>query len=539
LSLARGRRILTGVTALLALAILVAQPHAQEDRLTGLWEGHGKADSAIVPPEGFGFMLALEAKGADEALATVTMQGLDATKPVEAMFDAETGELTFDCDLLGIRVELELVVADDAFTGMARGLGVVATLTGKRISRTKPPGPVSEARRAPVDLRTLTADDWREDVNFLVANLRAKHANVLHTLSEAEWERRRSELLARIGELSPAGAVVALAQLVAAVGDAHTGLGFTGAPFDRFLPVQFAWFSDGLFVTAVDERFAELLAGRVLRIGKLDPAAALAAVRTTFAAENDGWARVASQGKLAQPALLAALGVTESDAEIPVVVAGASGEVAVTVDGGGNTRKWLIAPDQELVPPPLWQQRRKENYWFAPIDGEKAFYFAFNSCAEDPARPIDAFVRELLDSLERTGSERLVVDLRHNSGGNSTVLSRFVPVLAAHPRLAAPGRVRVLIAADTYSSGMMNAHQLRDGAAARLYGEPTGGKPNGYGEMRSFQLPHSALDVYYSTRAYRMVDGDPPAVEPDVRVPLSSEDYFSGVDPVLARALAD
>jgi C-terminal processing protease CtpA/Prc len=150
-----------------------------------------------------------------------------------------------------------------------------------------------------------------------------------------------------------------------------------------------------------------------------------------------------------------------------------------------------------------------------------------------------AFMAEVFAALESSAAERLIIDLRHNSGGNSAVLGRFVPDLAAHPRLAAPGSLRVLVGSQTYSSGMTNAWELRSGARARLYGEPTGGKPNSWGEMRTFVLPRSGLEVSYSTQFFRKLETDPPAVEPDVLVPLTSADWFAGVDPVLERALRE
>lgn len=526
----------------LALALLLsgAGPSAQE-ALTGIWQGRGRGDPPTIPPEGLLFSLRLEGRGADEALASLTMEGLPPTEPVEASFDPESGELEFRCELMGIQVDFVAVIEGEGLTGKASGLGLSVELTGARTSRELPPlaPPTPAAPPAPVDLTRLDAAAWREDLAFLATELPLRHKAAFHTLTREEWDRRVHAIDARLDTLAPGAAAVALTQLVAAVGDAHTALALAGPPFDRFYPVQITWFEDGLFVTAVDERFEALLATRVRRIGERSVEEAVAAVRTTFAAENESWPRVLAPQKLAQPGLLSALGVTADAAAIPFVVAGPDGaDVSVTVDGVGSG-KWLVAPDPALVPVPQWQKRTREAYWFEPIDGGRTLYFAYNRCAQDPARPIEPFIDELLAALGRPGVERLVIDLRHNSGGNSAILSAFLPRFAAHPRLAEPGALRVLIGPSTYSSGMMNAYQLRDQVHARLYGEPTGGKPNSYGEMRSFRLPRSGLEVYYSTKYFRAFETDPPAVEPDVRVPLTSAEHFAGIDPVLERALAD
>jgi hypothetical protein len=46
------------------------------------------------------------------------------------------------------------------------------------------------------------------------------------------------------------------------------------------------------------------------------------------------------------------------------------------------------------------------------------------------------------------------------------------------------------------------------------------------------------LRVHYSTRHFRMMEGDPPALAPDIHVEPSSSDYASGRDPALERAIS-
>ncbi|HEY7697056.1 MAG TPA: peptidase S41, partial [Vicinamibacteria bacterium] len=69
--------------------------------------------------------------------------------------------------------------------------------------------------------------------------------------------------------------------------------------------------------------------------------------------------------------------------------------------------------------------------------------------------------------------------------------------------------------------------------------EPTGGKPNHYGQVSSFILPTSRVRVFHSTRFFRLTsDSDPPSLLPDVPVEVRSRDYFEGRDPVLEAVLS-
>ena len=84
---------------------------------------------------------------------------------------------------------------------------------------------------------------------------------------------------------------------------------------------------------------------------------------------------------------------------------------------------------------------------------------------------------------------------------------------------------------------MMNAIQLQS-CGALLVGEPTGGKPNSYGEVKSLDLPNSKLRVNYCTKFFQLAPKDVPTVAPDVSAPLSFDDWKNGRDPVLAAVLA-
>jgi hypothetical protein len=83
----------------------------------------------------------------------------------------------------------------------------------------------------------------------------------------------------------------------------------------------------------------------------------------------------------------------------------------------------------------------------------------------------------------------------------------------------------------------LNALRLKKETKAILVGEPTGQRPNAYGEVRTMTLPHSKLLVLYSTKFFKTMNDDPPSLAPDVPIERSSWDYVSGRDPVLERAL--
>jgi uncharacterized protein (TIGR03437 family) len=96
----------------------------------------------------------------------------------------------------------------------------------------------------------------------------------------------------------------------------------------------------------------------------------------------------------------------------------------------------------------------------------------------------------------------------------------------------------VIIGRRTYSSAIINAIAIRQTTAV-LVGEPSGGSPNSYGEVKTLTLPNSQLVVNYSSRYFSFPGYPAGALMPDVATPIYSSDWFARHDPFLAAALAD
>jgi C-terminal processing protease CtpA/Prc len=135
----------------------------------------------------------------------------------------------------------------------------------------------------------------------------------------------------------------------------------------------------------------------------------------------------------------------------------------------------------------------------------------------------------------RNSPQRLVVDLRYNSGGNSAILGPFIERIK-QSYLNSKGKLFVLIGKQTFSSALMNAVELKRGTSATLLGETTSGSVNHYGEVRGFRLPHTKIVIGYSTRYWENWKGHDGPLIPDVSITYSVKNYSNGVDEAVVYA---
>lgn len=375
----------------------------------------------------------------------------------------------------------------------------------------------------------LTPQQWREDVHLLARELPARHANAFHHTPQTEFERQVRELEGELPRLSDAEVRMRLARLVASVGDAHTGLAHWTQGMRR-LPVSLRWFRDGWYVVATDPPHAGLLGAKLLRVGGVPAADIEARLRRLVSFENDAWARVQVEG------LWSLVDVLHGVAVLPQADGGRFSFQTVQ----GEVRELPLSPLRYDSPlfvragaVPLYQERQGEAFWTKSLQEGRVAYFKYNDCDRSQRQAFAAAASNLLKTLDAGKVQKVVVDLRDNGGGDSSVIAPLLDGLAERAVGQEPGRLFVLTNRVTFSSAMLNALQFRQRTAATLVGEPTGGKPNSYGEVREFKLPNSGLVVAYSTKFFGMLPGDPVSVEPDVRIEPSVQDFLTGRDPVL------
>lgn len=362
-----------------------------------------------------------------------------------------------------------------------------------------------------------------------------RHKEFFKGLDADRWRTAVAALEAELPKLDGVRVAGRLAELAALRGDAHTVLVVGRLPEFAPAAVEFGVFPDGIIVTAIDAAHAAALGKRVTQIDGRPVADVVGRVARLEASENQQGRREQLERLLASPGILYAAGVLSSPNELSLQTSDGSTMTLPRTTKPVLKRRWL---DLAVRGVPLYLHRTNEPYWYTELPAHQAIYLAYNRCFNDPNRPFPDVFAEFRKRVETARPERLVIDLRHNAGGNSEVLRPLLSWLTGHPVYKQPGRTAVLIGRRTYSSGMMNAYQLRDRAGATLVGEPTGGKPNAFGEVKQVVLPRSHILLGYSTKYFQDVPGDPASIEPAVRVMLTAVDYLAGRDPVMEAALA-
>ncbi len=375
---------------------------------------------------------------------------------------------------------------------------------------------------------------WSEDLDSLAKELPERHVDFFHSLSREAFRRDVAAVRASIESSTDAELTLRFMRLAASAGDGHTRVAGDFASF-RALPLSMYVFADGVGVIAATEAYAEHVGSRVVAIGDKSIDELEAALAPFISHDN----RSGLLNQLPSYLLLA-----DALQEAGAIDSVESARVTFEADGERKTVDMETVPVPELRTmtwkpiersAPLCEQKMQFPHWNDWIADAKTLYFKYNACHD--AEGFNRLVNGTVGFIEQNDVERFVLDLRHNGGGNSVIFAPLQRWLAASD-FNRPGGLYVILGRRTFSSALLNALDLRS-TSAIFVGEPTGGRPNHFGEVKTFQLPNSGLTVAYSTKYFRRIpDADPPSMEPDIHVEPTFEQWKAGQDPVLETVLA-
>ena len=381
-------------------------------------------------------------------------------------------------------------------------------------------------------------EKWRGDLQYLFVELPKRHKNLFFKITSQQFDREIAAIIESVPKLSDSEVKFALRRLTAMIGDPHTRISYN---VDKTYPLTLYQFSDGVFVTAATEEYKGALGAKLIKIGETDIERAKEAVRPLITFENEWRFKEQFPDYLTDPENLYLLKILPSADEGDFTFDDGNGNQSVVKLRPVSTKegiKFITPFDSPPGKTPLYLRNPEQYYWYEYLPDSKTLYLHYRRCANMPSQPFNRFAAALLKFMDQNPVERMVIDLRLNGGGNSIIFDPFIKALSRRRDVNQRGRLFVLIGRRTFSSACLNAMELKRETKMTLVGEPTGQRPNFYGEVDTMTLPYTKLRVRYSTRYFKTMDGDPPALAPDIQVEPSSSDYASGRDPVLERALS-
>lgn len=416
----------------------------------------------------------------------------------------------------------------------------------------------------------LTA--WQEDISVLLQQFPEREKG-LTPETRAEFMKRIEALQSRLSELDEQHVAIAIMQAVAIAGNAHTAARpkLADLKYTR-VPVRLHSFSDGIYVVKARPEHEQLVGGRVVSIGGRHIDDVMTAVGSLFYG-NVSWKRYTGVGLITIPGVLFGLDLITNPAEFELEVESAEGVIAKNtlvaekkVAPENAEDWWDLAPTKQRVDPdwvfafdagktpvPLYLKEPNIVFWTEYLPSSKALYVQYNSSTNQAGATAKDNVAKVLEALRGNNVERVVIDLRFNTGGNLMLMRGAFGRILREDLFQRAGSLYVITGASTFSAGLFHAANLKQEGRAIVVGDLAGDDLDFWAEGgRWMLLPNSKMGVGTQSgfHSYSKIERPDLAehlyldlsldtLEPDLPAPMTFADYIAGRDPSLDAALSN
>jgi len=385
--------------------------------------------------------------------------------------------------------------------------------------------------------------DWIYEIDLLGKELSERHPDLFFKSDSATFFREFDRIAEHAQGQSLFNISVSLQQVLARMGDSHTLINYHfNVDQSNILPIDCYWFEEGIIVMKAPIEYEQILGKEIVSINDYPLQVVIDSLSTLIVNDNSSLLKNQIPRMITWTQLLAYFGFSEVQ----------SLELGIR-DQAGKVEKCFISlpvADGEIlrVQPdsiPFGFRDQKAYFSEAYFPEDHLYYIQYNRCwsrevEEQFGSGASALFMPLFKEFEKEVSlvikkkeiDKLVFDMRFNSGGNSAQGTRFIKKLSK-TKLKGKGEFYVVVGRKTYASAIINTLDIIDYADAVIAGEETGGKPNHFGEINRFVLPESKLVVNCSSKYFRLTEEDPPSILPELQAPISFDQYMHGIDPVL------
>ena len=384
---------------------------------------------------------------------------------------------------------------------------------------------------------SVSEAQWQKDLSVFAERFSSGQKDFDKLYPKDRFDEELTAIRKEVPQLSTSEITLRLMRLVASGRVGHTELRVPPG-FGR-LPLRFDWFSDGLAVISATQEYSQAIGTRVVSIGSMTPQQVEAAAAPYISYENEEGLHQRSAQFMRLALLLHHLKLDDADGRVKFTLAKPGGEpFTLPVTPASGKIALITAFDALSIPTPLYRKNPDRFYWYEYLPESQTLYIQYNQCENDPKLSFADFTKQMFAAVDSQSVQRTILDIQSNGGGDSRIIHPLEVALKERPKLSGRGHLYLLMGPATFSSGLYAAVDFRDNLHAILVGEPLGENLNTYGEIKSFKLPNSGLEIFYSTKFFRFTkESDSSTLAPDILATRSLADYLAGRDPVLDAAI--
>ena len=393
--------------------------------------------------------------------------------------------------------------------------------------------------------------EWQSDLRQLQQTVHEKYPNLFHNITSAKWDDAVEKFYQEMPGLNNQQILAGFMKMVALFHIGHTQMNLFGlhqqhSPISLHrLPYQLYWFNDGVYILSAAKEYEKAVGGKIIKIGMLNTADALEAMRPLVSYENEQGFRGNAMFYLATPEFLKVQGITQSNDEAAITYSKNGKEETVIFkpanSNGGFSMTglefpldWVVAK-KPTASSPLWQKEPSLFRYMEYLPDRKTLYVRHSVNLNDGDKTIASFFGNMADFIDKNDVQKLILDIRTNGGGNNQLNKPIITSIIRSGKINQKGKFFCIIGRRTFSAAQNLVNELEKYTEVTFIGEPTSENVNFYGDIRTETLLNSKLQANLSWLWWQNLDprDKRKATSPEIAIDMQFSDYYNNDDPVL------
>ena len=359
------------------------------------------------------------------------------------------------------------------------------------------------------------------EFEYLKKTIQSVHKDFYNANSKTECEKVFNDLVKNIDNSDDATYYFTLSSYLALANDSHTSLYAPnlGLSF-KYFGLQLNFIGDKLYVVSGISDLKDYMAKEVVKINDYPIETIIKRGGKVVPHDNEEYLKLWLNNQLNNTTFLSYIDIANNPDDDVILTFADDTTLTLSTMQINQLRSNELISAAISYSPYIYQ-----GYYNAQEIENNTLLISYNTCSEDPNYPIKDFTKDIKKLLSKTQYNKIIVDLRYNMGGDSSLFEPIIDLLKKKKC-----EKYCLIGEQTFSSAILNAITLKEKASFTLVGSPTGGSINHFGEIKSFILPESGWEVYYSTKYFKLSKKYEGSIRPDIKIEKDITSYIEGRD---------
>jgi hypothetical protein len=414
-----------------------------------------------------------------------------------------------------------------------------------------------------------SVDAWRSDIDSIVKNLRATHPDPFTKTGRTTFLRQVAALETALPSLTDNQRLARTMRLIGMVQDNHTWLEPNTRQYALWYPIRMTVYGDGVFISGAHKSVAELAGAQILAIAGHPPMEVLEDASSLMGCDND-LAKTMQIFPAHNAAIMDGLGYTDKNGKLSLTLKLPNGEVTtrvlapVQIDDAtfewrgrpemagpfiGTRADWIGAyrglsavdfrkPDLSR---PLYFQARGANFYSHGVPEKDAYYIQIVWMHNSDTEGLVPFIQRAMKEIDIQKPKRLIVDLRHEGGGDGSKAAGIVEEFVKRKDNKPWRELYVLTGPACYSACNILLAEFLNHTDVTIVGEPEGAPQNSFGDsdIGLFNYPKTGMRMFVSTLWHQLSKSDDVGAYTPVDVPQPDlfGEYVQGRDSAIDKIL--